>query len=114
MFKKYSREIREILKNCPENVNWSKELDRHQLMLARIQRERLIHLIVTVFVGLCMVLCFLTTAVSKNLLLACLDIPLIVLFTGYIFHYRFLENTTQSWYKFEDKIKEKIDPDFKA
>lgn len=105
MFKKYDHEIKDLLKNGNSGGDWKKILLRHQLMIKRIQHERLIHLIVTVFVGICLILFFLATLTTGNFLLAILTIVFLVLFTAYIFHYRFLENTTQFWYTLEDEIK---------
>ena len=58
MFKKYNLEITKILEEKKENVDWKNILSKHKLMIARIQHERFIHLIVTIFVGLCFVFCF--------------------------------------------------------
>lgn len=33
---------------------------------------------------------------------------LLLLFLGYILHYRYLENTTQSWYVLEDEIRKRL------
>jgi uncharacterized membrane protein len=98
--------IKKTLSDKSENADWKEILKTHKLMIERIQHERLIHLLVTIFVGLVMVLSLLATVISENIILAFLDIPLLILFTAYIFHYRFLENTTQGWYKIEDSIKE--------
>jgi len=105
MFKVYDLEVKNVLTDVGEGINWKDVLEKHKVMIKRIQHERLIHLLVTIFVGLSMVFSFLTTVVSKNSLILLLDIPLFILFIAYLFHYRFLENTTQSWYILEDKIK---------
>jgi Ca2+/Na+ antiporter len=73
-------------------------------MLKRIQHERIIHLIVTVFVGMCLMIVFLAAIITTNIYLGILSLILLLLFTAYIFHYRHLENMTQSWYILEDKI----------
>jgi len=99
MFKSYGLKVKKILSGDSKETNWKEVLKYHQLMIARIQHERLIHLLVTMFVGITMTLTFLVTIVTEVPVLLALDIILLVLFTGYIFHYRFLENTTQGWYK---------------
>ena len=76
-------------------------------MISRIQHERLIHLLVTIFVGIAMTLASLLIILTGSSTLLLLDIPLLMLFVGYLFHYRFLENTTQNWYKIEDQIKDR-------
>ena len=104
MFKEYSLEIKIVLEPKGNPVDWEKIHKRHKLMIKRIQHERLMHLIVTVFVGLAMTISCLATITSGVAYLVLLDVPLIILFSAYIFHYRFLENTTQQWYVIEDKI----------
>lgn len=74
-------------------------------MLKTIRHERLIHLLVMIFVGLVMSMSFFTTIVSEKYFLLLLDIPLLMLFVGYLFHYRFLENTAQNWTKISLEIR---------
>jgi hypothetical protein len=104
MFKTYDLKIKKLLADKPEGANWKKVLAHHKLMVARIQHERLIHLIVTVFVGIVLMSSFFVTLLSTLPWLLLLDSILTILFLAYIFHYRFLENTTQNWYKLEDGI----------
>ncbi len=104
MFKLYDAGIRKVLEDESKDKNWKEILKTHKLMIKRIQHERLIHLLVTIFVGVVMALSILTTVITEKMLLVYLDVPLLILFTAYIFHYRFLENTTQKWYELEDKI----------
>jgi hypothetical protein len=106
MFKNYDAEIRKILEDKDSKADWKKISDRHRLMIARIQHERLIHLLVTIFVGLVVAGAAIITVIVKTNSLLIFIIPLTLLFIGYLLHYRFLENTTQNWYLFEDKIKE--------
>jgi hypothetical protein len=108
MFAEYNSVIKKILSGKATGTNWKEVLKYHRLMLARIQHERLIHLLVTIFVGSVMTLTFLVTMTTEIPILVVLDLILMVLFIGYIFHYRFLENTTQNWYKLEDEIREKV------
>ncbi|MFA6081130.1 MAG: hypothetical protein WC741_01865 [Patescibacteria group bacterium] len=106
MFKSYDTKIKKILEEKNPETDWKKVLKNHQVMIKRIQHKRLIHLLVTIFVGLVMsTSTFITIAVkTTGLLFFC--IPLAMLFIGYIFHYRFLENTTQNWYLLEDIIED--------
>lgn len=107
MFKQHDAAIKEILAKKPTNTNWPATLNRHQLMISRIQHERLIHLIVTGLVGIVMTIFVCTAILTQLLILLAVAFPLLLLFVGYIFHYRFLENTTQSWYILEDEIRKK-------
>jgi len=101
MFKDYDKKINKILSDKVE-TNTDMTQKRHKLMILRIQHERSIHLLVTIFVGVVMAMSFLATIISDELLLLFLDIPLLILFVAYLFHYRFLENLTQKWYLLED------------
>lgn len=108
MFKKYDLEIKEILASNSSDLDWEKVLKYHKNMIKKIQHERLIHLMVMIFVGTIMSLSFFFTLLTEKFILVFVDVPLLGLFTGYLFHYRFLENTTQNWYKLEDRIRERL------
>jgi hypothetical protein len=73
--------------------------------LLNMQFERLIHLIVTMTVGMATLISCLATIVYKINSLLIIDGVLIILFFFYILHYRKLENTVQSWYSSLDKPK---------
>lgn len=105
MFKTYDQKIKLILTTKPGNINWKQTLEDHQRMISFIQHERLIHLLVTIFVGLVMSASAFTIFITKSPEILLLCIPLVILFMAYLFHYRFLENTTQGWYLLEEKIK---------
>ena len=107
MFKTYDIKIKKILSEKTGKADWKNVLEYHQTMIKRIQHERLIHLLVTIFVGVVMsTSAFITIITQKpDLLIFC--VPLLFLFVAYLFHYRFLENTIQNWYLLEDEIKNK-------
>lgn len=64
------------------------------------QHERLVHLIVTFFVGIAMVLFFVGFVITSNLLIFVLFALLLCLFIPYIFHYYYLENNVQKLYDY--------------
>ncbi len=64
------------------------------------QHERLVHLIVTFFVGIAMVLFFIGFLITENILVFVLFILLLCLFIPYIFHYYYLENNVQKLYDY--------------
>ncbi len=64
------------------------------------QHERLIHLIVTVFVGLGTILFFGIGLLTDNLFFLILALITLILFAFYIFHYYFLENSVQKLYDY--------------
>jgi hypothetical protein len=105
MFKTYDIKIKKILSEKALNTDWMNVLENHREMIAKIQHERLIHLLVTIFVGTVMSISSFITLITKQQYLLIFCIPLFFLFLGYLFHYRFLENTTQNWYLLEDQIK---------
>ena len=105
MFKAYNQKIKKIVSEKEPKTDWKKILNQHQTMIQRIQHERLIHLLVTIFVGLIMSVASFITLLTKDVVFLIFVVPLFFLFIAYLFHYRFLENTTQSWYEIEDKIK---------
>jgi uncharacterized membrane protein len=108
MFKTYDATIRKIIAEKTAYTDWEKILKHHHIMIGRIQHERLIHLMVTIFVGLVLTLSSFTFITSQNFILLMFILPLLALFVAYLFHYRFLENTTQGWYEVEEQIRENI------
>jgi hypothetical protein len=105
MFKTYDSQIKKLLSEKNSKINWKNVLENHKSMIAKIQHERLIHLLVTIFVGTIMSASAFITIITKQPDLIIFFIPLTFLFIGYLFHYRFLENTTQNWYLLEEEIK---------
>lgn len=108
MFKTYDARIKKILQTEDSSIGWKEILNKHKMMISHIQHERHIHLLVTFFVGSIMVTSSFIVIITKQPELLIISIPLLFLFTAYLFHYRFLENMTQSWYELEDKIEEKV------
>jgi hypothetical protein len=108
MFKTYDSEIKKLLSDRNSKTNWKNIFENHKSMIAKIQHERLIHLLVTIFVGAVMCSSAFITIVTKEQGLLIFFVPTTLLFIGYIFHYRFLENTTQNWYLLEEEIKKAL------
>ena len=71
--------------------------------IAYLQHERLVHLLVMLTVGLATLLTFLFMLLTEQMFLALPASMLTGLFVPYLFYYRKLENTVQSWYKLADK-----------
>lgn len=104
--KKYLEEIREIDKK--EKIkNKTSIIEELLNQIKFIQHERIVHLIVTVFVGL-VTLLLLGLGITTELLgFIYVSLITLVLFLCYILYYYFLENTTQELYKHYFSIKEK-------
>lgn len=103
--KKYLEEMR-------ERDDKKKKLTREELndMLIHIkffQHERLIHLLVTIFVGLATVMFFGLAITNKSIEFIIVGLITLILFAFYIVHYYFLENTVQELYDLYDSLKEK-------
>lgn len=80
------------LKNKEEIIN------NHLKQIEFYQHERLLHLIVTVFVGTMSILFLLTGLLLESLPILLLFLLTFILFVPYIFHYYVLENGVQKMY----------------
>ncbi len=77
----------------------------HYRHIQWLQHERLVHLLVMLFVALVLLVVFALTFMSPGMMIGLLLLILIVLTGFYIQHYYFLENTVQRWYKLADELK---------
>ena len=105
--KKYCREHEAVVKRALEDSEVSEELlAHHNEMIARIQHERLIHLIVTVMVVMAELFVVYLALLHPELgiLPALIMLALAILLGFYFYHYFFLENTVQRWYKYADEM----------
>ncbi len=86
----------------------SELIETHKEKIAWLQHERLMHLIVTVmvvFVEL-FVVDLVVLHPELGILPAVLMLGLAVLLGFYFYHYFFLENTVQRWYKLADEMRQ--------
>ncbi|MCI5789730.1 MAG: hypothetical protein MR031_03440 [Tenericutes bacterium] len=104
--KNYLTEIDKILS---ENKIKNKDeiLENHLHQISFFQHERFVHLIVTVFVGICTTLFLLFGILLSNIYVLLLFGLTFILFVPYIFHYYFLENGVQKLYHQYWSLKEK-------
>ncbi len=88
-----------------------KLLALHREKLRHLQHERLVHLIVTVMVVLAemFVVDLVLLHPEKGVIPALLMLGLAVLLGFYFYHYFFLENTVQRWYRIEDDLVKALD-----
>ncbi len=103
--KEYLNEMRDLDKK-------KKKLSKDELndMLVHIkfyQHERLIHLLVTIFVGLGTIMFFGIAINDKSIEFILVGVITLILFAFYIVHYYFLENSVQELYDLYDSLKEK-------
>ena len=97
------KQINDYLKYLENNKVDKKELI---VKISFYQHERLIHLIVTCLVAISAILFTFMGLLLNNYLLLIVSIILFILFTFYILHYYFLENSIQKMYLYYDKIKQ--------
>ena len=85
----------------------------HREKLRHLQHERLVHLIVTVMVVLAelFVVDLVLLHPELGVIPALLMLGLAVLLGFYFYHYFFLENTVQRWYRIEDEIVKALKTD---
>ena len=92
----------------------AEDLAVHQEKIRILQHERLVHLIVTVMVVFVELFVVGLTILHQELgiLPPVIMLGLAILLGFYFYHYFFLENTVQRWYRMEDELKKEL-PDRK-
>jgi len=95
-----------ILKGGKKELAELREL--HRRRIEYMQHERLVHLLVTLTVAVLMVMSLILMVIHTKPEVLVLLVLLLVLLIPYIFHYFFLENTVQEWYKLMDEIEKHI------
>lgn len=96
-----------FMESCLNKQNKSdiKHLYRfHESRMRDFQHERLIHLLVTILVGLCTVILSGVTILSHEVILLPVIGILFLLTLAYLLHYRKLENGVQSLYTITQKV----------
>lgn len=99
--------IEEQLKKS-DGADITKLFTYHKTRMRDFQHERLIHLIVTAFVAIIMVLVVIASVVTKEWLFFVLDMVLIPLVFAYLIHYRSLENGVQSLYELTKQLGKEL------
>ena len=108
--------IDEEMQSAPEDRT-RKVLAEFEKKISFFQHERLIHLIVTFFFALFLLMeiyALFTLPFSYAPVCGVLVVLFFVLVVAYVFHYYFLENSVQQMYKMRDEITRFLDPDIKA
>jgi cell division protein FtsW (lipid II flippase) len=106
--KKHEKEVREQLSKNLSPKAWADLLAYHDKQIAWMQHERIIHLIVTLFVCLFTLLAlgFAVMQTSWPALMLC--VVFLILAIAYLIHYFRLENGVQKWYALSNQIKQKM------
>lgn len=87
---------------------WAEVRELHEQQLRYLQHERLIHLIVMLFVATFFLLSAGFVMLNVSLPGAALAVLLLILLTAYILHYFRLENGVQRWYHLSNRLTEKV------
>ncbi len=103
--KKHERYVRETLENNPDVEKLRELLAYHNQQIQWMQHERLVHLIVMLFVCLFTLIIFGFTVIHISLPLIILFVILLGLSIAYIIHYFRLENNVQKWYLISNQIR---------
>ena len=106
--RKYLSEYLEFIENetNKKNNDWEKLGEELLIKISFFQHERLIHLIVTLFFSLFMLISLALGMISPIFLI--IFVLFLAFVLAYIYHYYFLETKVQYLYKIYDKIKSKI------
>ena len=104
--RKHESYVKEVLEKNPDNEKLKELLMYHDKKIQWMQHERLVHLIVMLFI------CFFTLIIFGFAVIQT-SVPFIILFViflflsiAYIIHYYRLENGVQRWYLISNQIKE--------
>jgi hypothetical protein len=106
--KSYTTKIEKLLKENPAGTDWSAVRDDLLIQTGFFQHERLIHLLVTLFFALLMVIFLGLIIWSKIWLLSAAFGLIFIMLIFYFVHYYRLENGTQKLYTLYDRINEII------
>ena len=96
--------IRTALADEGSEVNWAELLAFHDRQLGAMQHERLIHLIVMLFVATFFLLTCGFALVEPSTPVTAMAGLLLLLLCAYIIHYFRLENGVQRWYHLANQL----------
>jgi cell division protein FtsW (lipid II flippase) len=107
--KRHEAWILGLLASADEGFDWAALARFHRTQIDYMQHERLIHLLVTLFFGICTLLTLLVVVFNRQAPLTVLLLLLLflALLVPYIAHYYKLENGVQRWYHLANKIEQR-------
>src|SRR5512138_2676884 len=106
--KRHEAFVRRALSAEDAGTDWGELRELHEVQLRRMQHERLIHLIVTMFCANFLLLAIGYTSARPSIAGALLAGLLLVLVAAYLVHYFRLENRVQRWYHLANRIDAKL------
>jgi hypothetical protein len=106
--KKHENDVKEMLEKKLDEEKLRELLAHHDKQIQWMQHERLVHLIVMLFVCLFTLLSFGLSIIRTSTPSIILSVLLLVLSVAYIIHYFRLENGVQKWYMISNQIKQRL------
>ena len=106
--KRHERYVKDVLEKNPDNEKLKELLTYHDKQIQWMQHERLVHLIVMLFVCLFTLLSFGFTVIRTSTPSLILSALLLILSVAYVIHYYQLENGVQKWCLISNKINQRI------
>jgi hypothetical protein len=106
--KRHESYVKEMLEKKLDAEKLKELLTYHDKQIQWMQHERLIHLIVMLFVCLFTLLSFGFTVIRTSTPSIILSALLLILSVAYIIHYYQLENSIQKWYLISNQINQRL------
>ena len=106
--KKHESYVHEVLAKNPDEEKLKELLAYHDKQIQWMQHERLVHLIVLLFVCSFTLLIFGLTLIQTSIPSIILFVILLILSFAYVIHYYRLENGVQKWYEISNEIKRRL------
>jgi hypothetical protein len=106
--KKHENYIKEMLKKKIDRQALLELFAYHDKQIQWMQHERLVHLVIMLFICLFMLLSFGFAIIRISAPAIILSALLLILSVAYIIHYYRLENSVQRWYLLSRQIKERL------
>lgn len=103
--KRHEAFIRRQLASPGAGTDWPGLARFHRTQIGYLQHERLIHLLVTLFFGLCALLLFLFFLLHPQAVATTLILLVLALLIPYVVHYFRLENGVQRWYHLANELE---------
>ena len=106
--KKHENYVRDMLEKKLDEENLKELLAYHDKQIQWMQHERLVHLIVMLFVCLFTLISFGFIVIRTSTPSIILSGLLLILSVAYVIHYYRLENGVQKWYLISNEIKRRL------
>jgi hypothetical protein len=106
--KKHENYLRDMLEKNPDEKILKELFQYHDKQIQWMQHERLVHLIVMLFVCLFTLLIFGFAVIRTSVPSLILSVILLGLSIAYIIHYYRLENGVQKWYLIANEIRRRF------